>query len=243
VNDTAKKEKAKLNAAKASRESRRVSFGPSQRSESSFAEDAALDNAFDAAADIQDESMDNSDEDDEIMDDDDSELSDHMPPIDIASDYSSAEELSNDDGTSDGESGDESDESDDVMEEDDEDDSDNESGDEIFSDEEEAEGESWNLDETMNNEFFDADEEANNGAGGNNEVDDSTNLEGWTRIENGGQASRGGLGNMLLDMVQPHQGQHSGNGGFPWDAAENILGQWCLLVLQKNPVQYSDTFF
>ncbi len=61
VNDMAKKE-AKSNTVKTSKDSRRVSFGPSQRSESSFAGDAAIDNAFDAAADTQDESMGESNE-------------------------------------------------------------------------------------------------------------------------------------------------------------------------------------
>lgn len=210
---------------KLSKESRRTTFGPSQRSESSFADDAALDNAFDATADVQDESMEHSDHDDEMEDDDNSEFSDqNMPPIDIDREYSSAEELSNDESASDEESDDESDDVED-------DDSDGES-DEIFSDEEEAEGDSWHLDETM----FDVDEEANPGAARNIEVDDSNNLEGWTRIETGGQASRGlGLGNMLLDMVQPHQGrQQIANGGFLMDTAENILGQYSVPRLERS---------
>ncbi|KAL7543885.1 hypothetical protein ACHAXR_013277 [Thalassiosira sp. AJA248-18] len=235
LNDMAEKEKAKLDAAKSSR---RITFGPSHQT--SFADDAALDNAFDAdGADIQghslDESMENSDADDddgsdesmEGMSDEDGEI--EVPPIDYSDndsdDGSSEEEISSDSSSDmeDDEIDDESDEE--ILDED--------AGDELFSegsDEEEVEGD-WGLE---NDDFFDGnvEDEVNNSLEGDAAVaaaaaaaaagNEDDGMEGWTRVD-GGRA----LGSMLLDMVQPHgngrQNQMT-NGGFLMDAAEHMLG-------------------
>lgn len=219
---------------------RRTTFGPSQRSESEIYDGALLEDEFsnnparrhaldaDDILDIMDDQNDENshDEDDgESMEEDSDESSEievrlgNIDDLSMASDDSdgnSDEEISSD-SESDGE--DESDESEsDGDEDDDDDDADAE---ELFSseDEEGEEAEDWGVDNE--DDFFDAaEEEANNGGpAAGNEVDDAMGMEGWTRVDAGGGPPRG-LGNMLLDMVQPHAGRP----GSIMDAAETMLG-------------------
>eukprot|EP00571_Detonula_confervacea_P003423 CAMPEP_0172329052 /NCGR_PEP_ID=MMETSP1058-20130122/60671_1 /TAXON_ID=83371 /ORGANISM="Detonula confervacea, Strain CCMP 353" /LENGTH=4507 /DNA_ID=CAMNT_0013046199 /DNA_START=90 /DNA_END=13614 /DNA_ORIENTATION=- len=249
VSDMAEKDKAKLEAAKTSKESRRVTFGPSHRSESDIY-DVALEDEFannpsarrhflDGSGILDeslDESMENSGDEDEnesMEEDSDgsSEIEVRLGNVDYSdesnddSDNSSDEEISSD-GSSDGE-----DESDAESEGENMDDDDAE--DDIFSDDSEEEEEEevgdWGVDNE--DDFFDGnvEDEVNNGgaAAGGNEVDDGMGMmEGWTAVNNGNPR---GLGSMLLDMVaQPHGGGQQprlANGGFSTlDAAEAMLG-------------------
>ena len=233
VMDMAEKEKVKQETAKTSKDSRRTTFGPSQRSESAIYDyDAALDNAFDAnSADSIDASMDDSDDEDiedsddsmegDSSDDDDDDEMLEVPPIDYSGDDDSAsspedEEISSD-SSSDEMEEDESDEENSV----DIDDGDAPRDEDLFSDDDEEE-EAEVGEFLENNEFFDenVEDDANNGveaaaaaaAAGNEEE------EGWTSI-NGGR----GLGSVLLDMVQPGRNGRQ-NGAFLMDAAETMLG-------------------
>lgn len=219
----AEKEKAKMDTSKLGKDSRRSTFGPTDRCDSALY-DAALEDDFahGRRGDSFDESMDDNSEgeDDESMDEDSDSSSEEMEVrlgnVDYSdeedgSDNSEEEEddeeiSSDDDGSSSSGSSHESDDNESDEESIDDDDIEDES-EELFpedSDEDNA------IDQAEEDFFFEAAEnEANNGlgpgaagAGGGNDVMDE---EGWTRIDNGGRAAAaaglGVTGNMLLDMV------------------------------------------
>jgi hypothetical protein len=222
VNEMQMREKEK--SAKASKDSRRATLGPSQRSESDIYDLAQLHGggSFDESA-----GHSNADDDDESIEedsDDSSEIEVRLGNVDD-SDGSSEEE---------DEFSDESEEEEEEEDESDGDDMDEDADSEPhYSDESEEEEEEEDLgesEEVERNFLYDAnaEDEANNGleqgAAGGNEVPDESMMEGWTRVENGGHA---GLGRILLDMVQPQnlgRQHHLANGGFLMDAAETMLG-------------------
>ena len=224
VSEMAEKDKAKLEASKMGKESRRGTFGP---------DDAAIENAFDAEAmdeEDNDESVESLYSDSSGSDGDELEV----PPIDYAEDDGSEgsedEDVSDDDSNSVSEDDMEEDESvDESSEEDAEDDED-----ELSNGGEDVE-EEWGAEaEDDTNADFEAafeginDEELNDTAreaearlAGGNEVGD-----GWTRVERGGgtgganllRGAGGDIGEMLLGMMQGQLGGGNGgrqaNGGF-----------------------------
>jgi hypothetical protein len=211
VTEMAQKEKLKM---KADKESRRITFGPSHRSESAFADDAMLEEGFDADAAINarrnfleeddsigDESHESSGENDGDSMDDEEELDEEELEVRLGGvDYSDDSEI---DESEDDNSDDDDDESD-VVDDDDDDESD---GDEDMDDDTENEDGIDEMEEEVfldgreeevmiddENDFFGGDAEedavAMGGAGRVNgaEVDDV--MEGWTRIDTvGGDAS------------------------------------------------------
>lgn len=210
----AEKEKAKLEASK---ESRRVTFGPSNRSES-LIYDTAVDDEFagnpgrhrhdDGADSMEDESHDS---------DGSSEIEVRLGNVHYSDDSEEEIESSSD------EESEEEDEEEASDEEEEEEESDDDSS--QMAEDNEQEGEEI--------DFFEdyADEELHNvadqveGAGAGGNVDEGM-MEGWTRVDNSGAGGRAGLGNMLLDMVggQGQQNPLANGGGFMMDAAESMLG-------------------
>jgi len=205
----AEKEKAK---AKTDKETRRSTFGPSHRSESAFADDAMLEDGFDADTAIN--ARRSFLEDDDSMGDDsnDSSVEDSMDEEEL--DEEELEVQLGGVGYSDDSEIDESDEddnSDDDDESDDNDDEDNESiDDEDMEDDTENEDEIDEMDEEMfldgreeefaiddESDFFGGDAEedvsAMEVAGRLNGADVDEGMDGWTRIDAiGGDGTGGG---------------------------------------------------
>lgn len=213
VTDMAEKDKDKA-------KNRRMTFGPSQRNESSFADDALLDHSFDIQGeeDMQDASGEDDDGSSESMEgeSDSSHSPIDVPPMDI--DGLSDEEIESEDSSGE-ESSDDMEEESDGHESVDEDDGEDMSN---GSEEEggEAEGDWGDID---NDDFFDGNAEDDANALERPRGDEAEAIEGWTRIDAGG---RGGILGGLLDMVgQPQGGTgQQANGGFLLDAAETIMG-------------------
>ena len=246
VTEMAKKEKLK---AKADKETRRSTFGPSHRSESAFADDAMLEDGFDADAAVnarrnfleEDDNMgddsnessveadgDSMDEEEEL---DEDELEVRLGGVDYA-ESSSDSEIEESDQDDDGSDDDDDSDGDEDME----DDTENEDGIDEMEDEEvflDGREEEVMIDD--DNDFFGGDAEddvlAMGGAGRVNgaEVDDA--MEGWTRIDAiGGDTS--GMGGIPQQMVRAlglglggngNRQRQQGNGGV-LGAAEAMLG-------------------
>jgi hypothetical protein len=222
VTEMAEKEKLKM---KTDKESRRSTFGPSHRNESAFADDAMLEEGFDADAAINarrnfleeddsmgDDSHESSGEDDEDSMDDEEELDEEELEVRLGGvDYSDDSEI--DESDEDDNSDDDEDESD--VDDDDDDESD---GDEDMEDDTENEDGIDEMDEDVfldgreeevmiddENDFFGGDVEedvlAMGGAGRVNGADVDDVMEGWTRIDAaGGDAS--GIGGIPQQMAR-----------------------------------------
>lgn len=261
VEEMAKKEKAKLEASKTSKEShsRRTTFGPSQRTESDIY-DQAMDDAFantrgrhmrDGAEDSLDESMENGesmDEEEESMDDSDSEASSEIEVRLGNVDYSDEESVNEDEDDEEVSSEEDESSSDEEDESDGESDEEIDDGAERFSDEsgdeeEEQEDEEIFFDDGVN-PIIEGDRdgmEAGEGDAEEDAVDDGM-MEGWTRIDNGGgPRAAAGLRDMLLDMVQPHALGAVQNGNFLMDAAETMLGNILRGDLGLDPNELEDS--
>lgn len=248
VKDMADKEKAK---AKTDKETRRSTFGPSHRSESAFADDAMLEDGFDADTainarrsfledddsmgdDSNDGSVDDSMDDDEL---DEEELEVHLGGVDY-SDDSEIDESDDDDNSND-----------DDDESDDNDDEDNESvDDEDMGDDTENEEEIDEMDEEMfldgreeefaiddEIDFFggaaEEDDPAMEGAGQLNGGDADDAMDGWTRIDaiGGDAAGTGGITQQMARALalgiggNGNRQRQQGTGGI-LDAAEAMIG-------------------
>ena len=241
VTEMAEKEKVK---AKADKEIRRSTFGPSHRSESAFADDAMLEDGFDADTAINarrnfledDDSMGEESSVEDSMDDeelDEDELEVRLGGVDYSDDSeideSDEDDNSDDDEDSDDDDDDEDNESDD--DEDMEDDTENEDGidemdEEVFLDGREEE---FTIDDES--DFFGGDAEDDvlaAGRGNGNDADDA--MDGWTRIDAiGGDAAGGGIPQQMARALglglggNGNRQRQQGTGGL-LGAAEAMLG-------------------
>lgn len=243
VTEMAEKEKAK---AKSEKETRRTTFGPSQRSESAFADDAMLEDGFDADTAMnarrnfleEDDSMGENSSDSSVEDSmDDEELDEEELEVRLGGvDYSDDSEIDDSDGDDNSDDDDESD--------DDDDDEDNESDDdEDMDDDTEDDDGIDEMDEEMfldgreeeftiddESDFFGGDAEdvsAMEGAGRANGADPDDVMDGWTRIDAiGGDATGGGGITQQMARVLGLGGnrqRQQGTGGL-LNAAEAMLG-------------------
>ena len=213
VNEMAENEKSKAN------KSRRSTFGPSHRSESAFADDAMLEEGFDADSAVnsrrngrlryleEDDSMrDNSDE--SSVEGDADSMDDEVRLGGV--DYSDDSEIDESDGDNSDDNEEESDsgnddDDDESGDEDMEDDTENEDGIDDIDDEVFLDGREEEVMFDAENDFFGGDTEEGGAAmgverGNAAEVDDA--MEGWTRIDAIGGDASGPNNGITLQMAR-----------------------------------------
>lgn len=245
VTEMAEKEKAK---AKTDKETRRTTFGPSQRSESAFADDAMLEDGFDADTAMnarrnfleEDDSMGENSSDSSVEDSmDEEELDEEELEVRLGGvDYSDDSEIDDSDGDDNSDDDDESDEEDEDNESDEDEDMDDDTEDDDGIDEMDEEmfldgrEEEFTIDDES--DFFGGDAEdvsAMEGAGRANGADASDVMDGWTRIDAiGGDATgAGGITQQLAGALglglggNGNRQRQQGTGGL-LNAAEAMLG-------------------
>lgn len=243
-------EMAEKDKAKTDKESRRSTFGPSLRSESAFADDAMLEDGFDADTAInagRNMSLQYLDEDDSMggdsvessgEDDGDSMEDDNEEEVRLGGvDYSEDSDIDESEDDSDDEEIDEDNDDDDDESDSDEgmeDDTENEDGIDEVDDEEFVNGREEEVMIDGENDFFggDAEEDAvamvGNGRVNGAETEDA--MEGWTRMEPiGGDAS--GTSDIPQQIARAlglggngNRQRQQGNGGLLMGAAGAMLG-------------------
>ncbi|KAL9185952.1 hypothetical protein ACHAXT_003729 [Thalassiosira profunda] len=203
---------------------RRGTFGPSQRNESSFADDAALDISFDQEEDAGNASDEDDEGSDESMGDDESSThSAHLdlPRMDIdgSDEEIESEESSDEESSAESDGMEEESDGNESVEGDDEDMSNGDANDEG----------DWGEE---NDEAFFEDDEADEATNAIEQVrgrlarpdgDAEEAMEGWTRVD-AGAGGRGGILGGLLESLAAQGAGRQQNGGFLLDAAETIMG-------------------